>query len=160
VVGVERYRARYPAARVLAPAQALAQVEQVAPVDATCEDVLPGVGIGVHRPDGVKDGYELVYEVPLDGGGAALLVNDVLATPHPHGPTGLKGWIIGALGVPGGGVGMPRIVWFNFGKDRETFRGFVRRLADRPGIRVLTCSHGGPLTGDVAGQLRAAADRL
>lgn len=157
---LRRYRARYPDARVLAPANARAQVEQVAPVDATCEAELPGLGIEVHRPDGMKEGYELVYEVPLEGGGRALLVNDVIATPHPRAPTGLKGWIVGALGVPGGGVGLPRIVWFNFGQDREAFRGFVRRLADRPDLRVLTCSHGGPLTSDVAGALRAAAERL
>lgn len=157
---VKRWKKRYPSALVLAPQNARAKVEEVIAVDQTCEEALPPLGIRVHRPDGMKEGYELVYEVDLEGGGTALIVNDVLAAPHPHAPTGFGGAISNVLGLPGGRFGQPRIVRFRFGKDRNAFRRFVGRLAEIPDLRAMVSSHGGPVTGDVAGTLREALPRL
>jgi hypothetical protein len=157
---LRRWRARYPNAKVLAPRAAVPKVQEVGKVDASCEDVLPGLGITCHTPDGMKPGYELVYEVPLEGGGVGLVVNDVLAAPHPATPGGFQGFLMGLLGTPGATFGQPRIVRFFFGKDRPAFKGFVARLAETKDLRLLTSSHGPPLTGDVAGALRAAAASL
>ncbi|MCA9610049.1 MAG: hypothetical protein KC619_30845 [Myxococcales bacterium] len=157
---IRRYRKRYPDAKVIAPANARAKVEEVTPVDATCEETLPDLGIRLHRPDGMKEGYELVYEVDLPQGGRALLVNDVLADRHPHGPTGFSGFVSGLLGPPGGRLGQPRIVRVSFGKDRAAFRRFVERLAEVEDLRAMLTSHGGPTRGDVATQLREAAARM
>jgi hypothetical protein len=49
-----RYKQRYPAIKVLAPAGSRAKIEEVIPVEALCEDVLPGLGIVCHDPDGAK----------------------------------------------------------------------------------------------------------
>jgi hypothetical protein len=155
-----RFRKRYPGARVLAPFNARKKVERVVPVDACCEEVLPGLGIGVHLPRGMKQGYELVYEVDLEGGGKALIVNDVLGCPHDHfAPTGLQGWVFGLVGVPGGGVGQARIVRFFFGKDAKAFKRFVEQLAEIEDLRVVTTSHGSPLL-NPAQALREAAARM
>lgn len=157
---IKRFKRRYPDARVIAPRAAVPKVEEVHRVDASCEDELPGVGIVCHSPDGMKDGYELVYEVPLEGGGKALLVNDILGSTHPHAVGGFKGMLMGFLGPPGGQLGQARIVRQFFAKDRKAFRGFVERLAALPDLRLMTTSHGPPVAGDVSGALREAATRL
>jgi hypothetical protein len=100
-IDVKRWKKRYPKAEVIAPQNARAKVEEICPVERTCEDALPALGIGVHRPAGMKEGYELVYEVELDGG-KALIINDVLASEHPHPVTGFGGFMSGMLGPPGG----------------------------------------------------------
>jgi hypothetical protein len=158
-IDARRFRARYPDATFVCPANARIQVEAVVPMDGTSEEVLPERGARVHRPDGVRDGYELVYEVDLDGGGVALLVNDLLAQAHPHQPGGLPGVLIGLLGPKGGQLGQPRIVRFRYGTDRAAFRQFVERLAAIDDLRLLTMSHAAPIT-DPRAALEAAAGRL
>ncbi|MEZ4323249.1 MAG: hypothetical protein R3F61_37645 [Myxococcota bacterium] len=157
---LKRFAARYPDAKVIAPRNARAEVEKVGPVHEDCEAALPPLGIGVQAPDGMKDGYELVYTVPLDDGGSALVVNDVLGGSHPHPVPGFQGFLGKMLGPPGGELGMARIVRFMFGKDMVRFRAFVSALAEQPDLRVLFTSHGGPVTEDVPGALRAAAARI
>ncbi len=159
-IDVKRWKKRYPKASVIAPKNARAKIEQVVAVDATCEETLPALGIRIHSPDGMKDGYELVYEVDLAGGGKALIVNDVLVGPHPHPPTGFGGMMSKLLGPPGGLFGQARIVRTFFGKDRAAFRGFVQRLAEIPDLRAIVTSHGGPITEDPARELSAALPRL
>jgi hypothetical protein len=155
----KRYRARYPDAVFVCPANARAEVEQVVPIDSSCEDVLPDKGVRIHRPGGVKDGYELVYELDLEGGGVGLLVNDLLAQPHPHQPGGIKGFLMGLLGPKGGKLGQPRIVRFFFGKDRAAFRQFVEELAAIDDLRLMTMSHAAPIRNPVQA-LKDAATRL
>lgn len=152
------FKRRYPDLQVIAPRNARAKVAEKVPVDADCEDALPPLGIRIHRPDGMKDGYELVYEVDLDGGGKALIVNDVLT--NPIAVPGVGGAILGLLGPPGKKLGQPRIVRFFFGKDRAAFRGFVAKLASIDGVRVVTTSHGAPITSDCSAALNDAASRL
>lgn len=159
-IDIRRFQKRYPDAMTIAPASARAKIEQVAPVDATCEETLPDLGVRIHRPDGMKEGYELVYEVDLAEGGRALIVNDILADRHPHGPTGIAGFFSGILGPPGGRLGQPRIVRMSFGKDRAAFRRFVEGLTEIEDLRAMLTSHGGPTIGDVSTQLREAAFRL
>lgn len=157
---IRRWKKRYPEARVLAPRNARKKVEEVITVEQDCEDALPAIGVRFHVPDGMKEGYELVYEVDLEGGGRALVVNDVLSKRHPHGPTGIGGAIGKIVGPPGGELGQARIVRFMFGKDRAAFRRFVEKLASVPDLRVLTTSHGPPIQGDVAAALRGALARV
>lgn len=155
----KRFRARYPDATFVCPKNARDEVEQVVPMDGTCEDVLPEKGVRIHRPDGMKDGYELVYEIDLEDGGVGLMVNDVLGEPHPHQPGGLKGFLVGLIGSPGGKLGQARVVRFLFQKDRAAFRGFVERLAAIDDLRLLTMSHSAPIR-DPAEALREAAGRM
>lgn len=140
----QAWKARYPDLRVLCPLAARPKVEQVIPADATCEDELPAEGIQCHVPPGFKTGYELVYEVDL-GDGRGLVVNDVLANGRPM--PGVKGWMFGLLGVPGGGFGRARIVNFFFGADRPAFKPFLEKLAARDDLVAITVSHGPPVVG-------------
>ena len=57
---------------MLAPAASRTKVEEVVPVHATCEEALPAVGVGLHVPEGTRGG-ELVYELPLEADGRALV---------------------------------------------------------------------------------------
>jgi hypothetical protein len=155
----KRFRARYPDATFVCPESARQEVEEVVPMDASCEDTLPGKGVRIRRPGGVKDGYELVYEIDLDGGGVGLIVNDILAQPHPHQPGGIKGFLMGLLGPKGGKLGQPRIVRFFFGKDRAAFRDFVAGLAAIEDLRLLTMSHAAPIP-NPSDSLKSAVERL
>lgn len=151
-----RYKQRYPAIKVLAPAGSRAKIEEVIPVEALCTDVLPGLGIVCHDPDGAKPpGHELVYEVDVEGG-KALIINDLLG----NGPklTGFQGAIFNLLGS-GGVLGVPRIVRMMFVRDAAKVRAFLEGLAARP-WKAITVSHGDAITDDCAGHLRRAAERL
>lgn len=154
------WKARFPQARVVCPANARTKVEQVVAVHATCEDELPAEGITIHVPPGFKHGYELIYEVDLGGGQKALLVNDVLASSQPI--PGFQGFMLGLLGVPGGGFGRPRIVNAFFGKGRSAFKPFVQALAARDDLAAVTVSHGPPVVGRerVKASLSEAAAKL
>lgn len=151
-----RYKKRYPGLQVLAPKGSRAKIEEVIPVDALCEDVLPGLGIVCHDPPGAKPpGHELVYEVEVDGA-RALIINDLLG----NGPklTGFKGAIFNLLGS-GGVPGVPRIVRMMFVADTTRVRGFLEGLAAKP-WKAITVSHGDAITDDCAGHLKRAAERL
>lgn len=151
-----RYKARYPQLTVLVPKGARAKAEEMVKVDGLCEEVLPGLGIVCHVPDGTKPpDHELVYEVDA-GGGKALVFNDLLG----NGPklTGFMGTIFNFLGS-GGVLGVPRIVKFFFVQDKQKVRAFLLRLAERP-WKALTVSHGDPVTTDCSQALRQAAERL
>jgi hypothetical protein len=159
-IDIKRWKKRYPKAPVLAPKNASAKVGEVVPVDQSAEEALAPLGIRIHAPDGMKEGYELVYEVDLKGGGRALIVNDVLVGPHPHPPRGFGGFMSGLLGPPGGLFGQARIVRTFFGKDRAKFRGFVEKLSRIEDLRAIVTSHGGPMTENVSGELTGAIPRL
>ena len=94
------YRQRYPKAQILCPAAARAKVEAVVPVDALCEEVLPGLGVIVHQPRGLKP-FELHYQLPLEDGSQALVMTDALFNLGDNPPTGLAGTLMLAMGSDG-----------------------------------------------------------
>ncbi len=152
-----RYKARYPGLTVVGPAGSRKKIEEVIALDATCEEVLPGLGIVCHAQDGTKpQGHELAYEVSVGGGDKALVFNDLLG----NGPklTGFKGAIFNLLGS-GGTLGVPRIVGMMFVGDKKKVRAFLEKLAETP-WKVITVSHGDPVTADCSARLREAAARL
>jgi len=141
---------------VLAPAASRTKVEEVVPVHATCEEALPAVGVGLHVPEGTRGG-ELVYELPLEADGRALVFNDALG----NGPklTGFLGSLVNLLGS-GGVLGTPRIVKLRYMADKARFRSFLEQLDLAGPWQALTVSHGDPVTVDIADALRAAATRV
>ncbi|MBA2321886.1 MAG: hypothetical protein H0V89_12120 [Deltaproteobacteria bacterium] len=153
------WKSRFPDIVVISPRNARAKVQEVIPVEAHCEDVLPPLGVACLVPPGFKEGYELVYDVPVDGG-RALVINDVLANGEKF--PGFKGMMLGLFGVPGGGFGRARIVNLSFGKNRGAFRPFVEQLAARTDLVAMTVSHGPPIVGAeaVRAALAHAASRL
>ena len=149
------YKQRYPQIRVLCPAAARKHVEKKIQVDETCEDALPGLGITIHNPDGIKPG-ELCYELPVDDG-RALVVTDLLFNLQ-HQP-GFDGFLFKLLGSTGffGITGIGRLFML---QNKDSLRGWLLKMAGLPKLRAVCVGHGEAVTGDVAGKLRAAAERL
>lgn len=151
------YADRFPGLTVLAPAAARARVAEKVAVAASCEEVLPGLGVVCLAPDGLKP-EELVYRVPLAGGGAALVVNDCLF--HLVEPvSGFGGFMLRLMGS-WGFFGLTRIGrWFLL-QERGAYQRWLRAMAADAELRVVTVSHGVAVTDGVAAKLREAADRL
>jgi hypothetical protein len=149
------YQRRYPLLKVLAPAAARAKVEELIAIDACEEDVLPELGITPHKVDGLKPAFsENALEVPIDGG-KALIVNDVIA-----GDGFSTNFALRLLGTPGGRLGIARAVRWREFEDPAAVKASLQRLAEQPGVTLMTMSHGSPLIGDISQGIRSAAAQL
>jgi hypothetical protein len=132
-------------------------VEKVVPVQATCEEALPALGVKIHQVPGYKHG-ELGYEVDVPDGKALILCDVVANRDHPP---GLGGVIMAALaGGVKGRLGVPRIVRFMLLKDRPAGRAALDKLAEIPRLCIVTVGHGKPVVGGAADALREAAASL
>jgi len=152
------YKARYPQIRILAPAAARAKVEEVIKVDATCEEALPALGVRVHPVPAFKN-CELAYELDLQGGGKALVMSDCVAN-RDH-PKGFGGWFFAHVtGGIKGRLGVARIMRVMMMTNRAEARAGLEKLAEIPGVTVLSVAHGRPVTERVSEALREAAAGL
>jgi hypothetical protein len=152
------YKQRYPDIKVLAPAAARAKVEQVIPADATAEEVLPSLGIQLHKVEGMKSGMgENALVVDIDGG-KALILNDVIGGDGFGGAR--SGLMIRMLGTPGGKIGIARAVRWVEIADKAAVKATLRKLAQIPNLKLMTVSHGMPVREGVAEGIRAAASQL
>ncbi len=150
------FREKFPDLQILAPRDSMKDISAAAKLNGAVEDVLPALGFKLHPVPGVKV-FEYVYEVPLAGGGKALIVNDAFAGGHAYDETKFMSKILRPLlGGTGEKIGIARIYrWFIVQKPLD-LRNFGRQLAQIPDLRVLTVSHGQPQVGDVASALIAA----
>jgi hypothetical protein len=152
------YKARYPQLRVLAPAAARAKVDEVIKVDATCEEALPALGVRVHPVPAFKNG-ELAYELDLQGGGKALVMSDAVAN-RDH-PKGFGGWFFANVtGGIKGRLGVARIMRVMMMTNKAEARAGLEKLADIPGLTLLSVAHGRPVRDGVSEALREAASRI
>jgi hypothetical protein len=152
------YRERYPAMKQFAPAASMAEIGATVALDASVEEALPELGFALHRVPGSKM-VEYVYQYPLPGGGAALMANDVFGSAHAADDARLLGWlIVSHIAVPGHRLGIPRIYRWRFITDVAAVRGFAGALAETPDLRLITVSHGDPVTADPVAALRAVAE--
>lgn len=155
------YKQRYPDLWVVAPAVAKPYVEEVVPVDATAEELLPNYGIICHEPAGIRP-QELVYELPLPNG-KALIFTDILfnltdAYLDRYVPRSklILGWL-GARGY----FGITALGKRFFMTDQIAYRHWLNHLADSvPSLRVISVAHGEPITHHCGERLREAAARL
>ncbi|TNE88313.1 MAG: hypothetical protein EP330_15440 [Deltaproteobacteria bacterium] len=150
------YKERFPEARLLAPAFARGKVEQMYPVDADVEHVLPPLGVACVHPAGTKP-IELVYRMPVDGG-HALVCADLLFNVEEHLP-GIGGWFLRLVGSTGD-FGMTRIGRMMILAQGKQLAAWLREEADRDGLRAFVPCHGTPIVDDCAERLRYAASRL
>jgi hypothetical protein len=149
------YKARYPEIRVLAPGAARAKVEDVVKVDASCEEALPALGVRVHPVPAFKN-FELAYELDLQGGGKALIMSDAVAN-RDH-PKGFGGWFFANVtGGIKGRLGVARIMRIAMVSNKAEARAGIAKLADIPGITLLSVAHGRPVRDNVSEALREAA---
>jgi hypothetical protein len=150
------YRQRYPQMQVLCPAGERHRLGDRVAIDGLTGDVLPPLGVKVHPVPGARI-HEDVYEVPLADGGNALIVNDLFGGMHSN-PPSLGGRLMSMIaGAPEGRLGTARIVRLMQVQNMAAIRAFALSLAEVPDLRVITVSHGDPVTDDPAGQLRRFA---
>lgn len=153
------YKERYPAMKQLAPSASMAEIGRTVALDGSVEDVLPSLGFSLHQAPGTKM-VEFVYEFPLPGGGRALVANDVFGGAHAADDGRLLGrLVVSHIAVPGHRLGIPRIYRWRFITDVAQVRDFAGRLATIPDLRLITVSHGDPVTNAPADALRSVAER-
>lgn len=150
------FKKRYPDLVVVCPQASRQRVEELLPVDHTCEDYFPRHGIMFYVPDGM-DPVEGVLELALDDGRIAIVMND-LVTNVPHQP-GLWGLLLRLTGSSGRPRVIP-IIRRRLKLDRGKICDFLESLARRPEIRVITTSHGTCLTTNLPDTLEAIARDL
>lgn len=155
------YKQRYPELLVVAPQIAKPYVEELLPVDAVAEELLPDYGIICHQPLGIRP-QELVYELPLSTG-KALVFTDILFNLTesyldqyvPQNKLILR-WL-GATGY----FGITALGQRFFMTDRKAYGQWLRTLADCvPSLCVISVAHGEPITTNCQERLYEAAARL
>jgi hypothetical protein len=145
------YKQRYPHLRVFGMADAQARLPDMK-FDSTPAEALAPEGISAHLIPGMRYS-EVALELPVDGG-HAIIFTDIVSRLE-----GKPNWIMKLLGPPQGN-GVSRIVKLRQVADKEQVRGFLRRLAATPGVRLAAGCHGGVVTQDCSAWLAAVAERL
>lgn len=144
-------QARYPKAKVYAPAAAAKAVTKATPVHGTFADVPQGGPVRVAHLAGVKD-KEGVIEVE-EAGGPTLVFNDLLMNIPPA--SFPMGYVLGPTGRPA----IPRMARWFFVSDKAALRADLDRMIARAPGRAIP-GHGRDLTDAVADHLREAAAML
>ena len=151
------YMTRYPNLKVLTPAMYREPIAAKVPLAGTVEDVLPQFGFELHLVPGSRI-PEYIYEWPLRTGGCMLMANDSLGSANSGHTEKLMGRVLTKMtGAPGNKLGIARIYRMTMAKDLAAIKSFVAGLADIPDVRIVTVSHGDPVTPDAPAALRAAA---
>ncbi len=150
------YKARYPELKVLAPAVHRAAVAARVPIAGTVEEVLPQFGFKLHEVPATRV-TEYFYEFPLRSGGRMVMGCDALGSANSADMSKPMGGLLKFTGAPGNKLGVSRIYRLAMAKDLSALKQFAARLAEIPDLRLLTVSHGDPVTHDPASALREAA---
>jgi hypothetical protein len=150
------YKSRYPELKVLCPAVHRAAVEARVPVFGTVEHVLPQFGFSLHEVPATRT-PEYFYEFPLRSGGRMAMGCDALGSANMSDRSRAMGRLMALTGAPGNKLGVTRLYRLAMARDVAALRQFAARLAEIPNLKLLTVSHGDPVTHDPARALREAA---
>ena len=145
------FAARYPDLRILAPEPTRVHS---ATVNGGLEE-LSAVGIRAFVLPG-NDHEDVVMDIPF-GSARALCVCESLGNVKL---SGLMSLLFRALGPPGGGFGVARVVRLREIPDRSLLRSWLHGQAQRTDLRALLFGHGAPILDDVAGALARAASQV
>ena len=150
------YKDRYPELRTMCVGAVRSGIEIA--VDFTVEEILPRLGLVIHPVPATK-AIENIYEYAMPAGGRMLMANDVLGNAGA-GASGFVGReLVNRLWVPSGrGPDVGRIYRWMLARDIAAIRRFLAALADVPDLRLVTVSHGDPVTEAPAEKLRALGD--
>lgn len=151
-----KYKKLYPSIKVVCPEASRKKVQEKVPVDASCETEFQGSEVIAHVMPGAKP-IELAYELPLKSGGKALVINDVLVNVTKT--NGLFGSLLGLIGRTGAFRSPPsnKLILLD---DRAKFKGWLETQSKRSDIKIVTVSHGDPVTSQVAAKFAAAAEQV
>lgn len=145
------WKRRYPKMIVIAPAGSRKRVEQVVPVEATCDRVeLDGTMAFIPLAGAPA---ECVLRIQ-SGEDVTLVVADaVFNLPRLR---GIMGFLLG----PTGKVAVARVSRWFLVKDRRALAADLERLAATPKLRRVLVGHGAPIVDDPAAALRSAAAQI
>ena len=152
------YKERYSSAKILCPRCARSKVEEIVPVTHTLEEVLPGLGVVLHRPKGLKD-FEIHLELPLADGSRALLVTDALFNLGSNPPKGFGGFMLKLLGSVGP-LNITKIGKRMLLENKADYADYVLGLSQIDNLRVLSVAHGSYIDENLEQALRSASERI
>ena len=146
------YKERYPGLKVICPAGARSQVEQVVPVDATYSDALLDEDVKLFHLEGTKntEGYLQV----ASNGKTTIVLNDCVNNLPKMG--GFFGFLLAPTGQPA----IPRITRWMMIKDKPAFRSHLEKIAATPNLTRIIVSHGKMMTENPGDILRTVASAL
>lgn len=165
------YAARYPEAKVLAPAGGLARVRQVVPRAVSCAELPADTSTsyalleGCARQEGVLTVRSRASSEASEASEASeradevtLVLNDVVFN-MPHVP-GAKGFVLRHVTQSTGGPRVSRLGRLFLVKDKRVMAAQLERLADTPGLRRVIVAHHEVLDVEPGAALRAVAATL
>ncbi|MEO8668321.1 MAG: hypothetical protein ABI399_07385 [Bauldia sp.] len=152
------YKTRFPDITMLCPAPIRATAAGRVTIDATVEAVLATLGIRLHPVPATRS-FEYVYDMPMPEGGRMLVFNDALG--NRGAPTkGLLGFLFGKLlWVAGEGPDLSRLYRLTQSRDTAAIRRFAAGLGGIPDLRLVTFSHGDPLTENPGAALKRLGEK-
>jgi hypothetical protein len=145
------YQARYPKARVYAPARAVKGVSKVTPVAGDLSAIPSDGTVRAEHLEGLKE-REGVLRV-VSGNETRVIFNDALLNYPKTG--GFVGYMVGPTGRPS----VPRFARWMFISDKRAFEQHLRRLAE-PELSGILFGHGDHVISDAPGVLSSLADSL
>ena len=150
------FKARYPQAKVYAPAGSRAKVEEVLAVDGVYEDFAGDGRVSLTTLEGVG-ASEGVMTVRDQGESTVVLNDAVFNGPHVG---GFKGFVLNHITGSTGGPKVSRIFRLFLMKHRADFKAHLERLAATPNLKRIIVSHRDTISEAPEATLRAVAATL
>ncbi len=151
-----RYRARYPNAKLFAPAAARKRVEKTAKVDGAYADYEKDATTELASIDGLADREGAL--VIQSKRGVTYVMNDALFNMPDA--SGLSGFVLKKITQSTGGPKVSRTARIAIVADKARYRASLEKMADTPSLVRVMVAHHVPIEGDVPGALRAVAMTL
>lgn len=153
---IAAFKRRYPDIDVVCPQASRARLEPRLHIEHLCERYFPCHGMRFHTPPGIEP-VEGILELPLAGGQAALVMNDLITNvPHQSGFYGMLLRLTGSTGRPR----VIPVVRRSLKVKRQILKEYLIELSRRNDISVLATSHGDCLVSCISETLRAVAADL
>lgn len=153
---IAAFKKRYPDIIVACPKASVEKVEPKLHVETVCEDLFPFKGMIFHIVPGIIP-YEGVFEFPIGNNRVAIVMNDLITNvPNQKGFNGFLLRITKSSGKPN----VIPIVRKNLKLKKQPVKNFLKRLADREDIDLLTTSHGASITKDIPLTISRIVDGL
>lgn len=151
-----RYRARYPNAKMYAPAGSRGRVEKVTKVDGAYDAYPSDASTRLADVDGLaqREGALVVRSKR----GTTYVMNDALFNMPDA--TGLSGFVLKHVTQSTGGPRVSRTARIALVADRARYRAALEQIAGDESLRRVMVAHHVPIEGDVSGALRAVAAAL
>jgi len=149
------WKARYPALKVIAPAEGRAKIEEIVPVDGTTVDFAdPAVRLITVPGTGDKE-LALLVE---GGSGTTLVLNDLIFNLANR--PGLAGWLFKTVGMTGDEPHIPPVVKMKQVDDKVALKAQLQRWSQLPNLKRILVSHGPMIADQPAAVLARIAHQL